>query len=156
EWTPATAFHVYPVPETSPPQLLRYPVTTRDAAARRPYRDRVLAVDAAEPAEKRHRAASVLTWTESTLSLEEASDWAASRLDEHRGATVAVAALRNGGYFVRSRREGSLLADSDARLELAALGAAVFLHTRAAESPGVLHYSEGRRQITVRLSPVDD
>lgn len=152
DWRPPTASHVHPAPGTSPLRLLRFPAAAKNPAV---HPERVLVVDAAEAAERIRYAAAVLVATEFDLTTAEAAAEAANLLDGHRGAKIAVVSLA-GGDWLLYRRDGLIgRASGDSSPEPATLGAAVYLSARTGPWPRRLRYREGRRDLTVPVTPVE-
>ncbi|MGH8795217.1 MAG: hypothetical protein ACRDXX_21575, partial [Stackebrandtia sp.] len=157
DWTPATAHYVYPIETTESARsgltLTRYPTAAEPAARERPYRERILVVDAAEPDQRLWHAASASTWTETPLTLDEAARWTREQLDACPGMELAAAAMRGDCFLARSRRLGAFVGRSDFRFDLSVAAAAIYRGTLDSEMPTTLRFREGFRNLAVTLTP---
>ncbi|MFD0556924.1 hypothetical protein ACFQ3B_07685 [Stackebrandtia endophytica] len=154
--SPATACHVYPVVSDGVPTMIKFPITTTHAARGRPYRDRILVVDAAEPDEHQRHSASVITWTESGLSVREASHWIDEQLTSYPGTSVFAARLLDERIMVRSRGHGRFLIGSDSRLDIAVVAAAARQILLETDSLTSLTLRDGRRIIDLNIKGLVD
>ncbi|HZE39658.1 MAG TPA: hypothetical protein VE172_12685 [Stackebrandtia sp.] len=153
DWKPVSALYHFPSMEDGFVALRQYPARVEPAEPRRPYRERILSVDASETDQRLWDAAAVLSWARPRLSVDEAARWAERELSTRRGAATAVAVLQDGRLLLALREYGVYLAHSRSRLEASSVGAAVHYLAVKGQVPGELRLRVADTNITVRLRP---